>query len=406
MELSDQQLLTNWCALRDAHAFQAIVQRHAPMVFHTALRILRNQADAEDATQECFETLVATKETSHILSLGAWLHGMATNRSLNHVRASSRRSAREERYAAFNQKGDDVPEWREIVPIIDEAIQSLDERYRVPLVAHFLTGRTHASIAEELHVSRTTISARINQGVGQIEAVLKKKGIVPSVGLTAILTSQLGNAAMIETSIVANLGKLALAQGQSVSVVAQGAVAKTGIGAFAKWAAVLLVLAGGATFVSLRPNTAEDTQAPPVIDITDSASAAVSGDTPAGPTGFDVSNDTSEGSEREGTGIPAMTDSDSVFVSGVALDVAGNPMPNAQVDATWSTGESFAIADEEGRFRVGIAKNTFGDGKLIFSEEPTLNLSVTMAGGSSTRMYLIYLFTVTSRVTNLPAIWT
>ncbi|MFP6597173.1 MAG: sigma factor [Candidatus Hydrogenedentota bacterium] len=60
MELSDRQLLTNWCTRRDAHTFQAIVKRHAAMVFHTALRILNNPADAEDTTQQCFEKLVTT----------------------------------------------------------------------------------------------------------------------------------------------------------------------------------------------------------------------------------------------------------------------------------------------------------------------------------------------------------
>ncbi|HIA48060.1 MAG TPA: sigma-70 family RNA polymerase sigma factor [Candidatus Hydrogenedentes bacterium] len=245
MELSDRQLLTNWRTRRDAHAFQAIVKRHAAMVFHTALRILNNPADAEDTTQQCFEKLVTTRETSHIESLGAWLHGMSTKLSLMHIRTSSRRSQREEHYAEISNTVDGTPEWQEIYPIIDEAIQSLDEQYRIPIIAHFLEGQSHAEIAKEIDTSRSTITTRINQGILQIEATLKKKNILSAVALAPLLTGQLTHAAAVETSLLTSLGKFALAQGHGVPTIAQGAITKTTTGALAKWgtAAVLVTTA-------------------------------------------------------------------------------------------------------------------------------------------------------------------
>ncbi|MFP6582800.1 MAG: sigma-70 family RNA polymerase sigma factor [Candidatus Hydrogenedentota bacterium] len=279
MELTDQQLLTDWCTRKDAHAFQAIVQRHATMVFHTALRILKNPADAEDTTQQCFETLITTDKTNRIESLGAWLHGMATKISLKHIRSVSRRSQREKAYAEINDLQNDTREWQEIYPIIDEAIQTLQEKYRAPVIAHFLEGQTHAAIAEDLNVSRTTVTNDINQGIQQIEATLKRKGVPTTLALAPTMATQLANAAPMNASLISNLGKLSLTQGQTASTAAMSNSATSALGWFFKHKAVLI---GTLTVVSifsyrvLQPTElAQDAQfsAAPTIISADSVSS-------------------------------------------------------------------------------------------------------------------------------------
>lgn len=213
MELSDGQLLTVWLLHRNAQAFHAIVRRHAAMVFHTALRILKNRADAEDTTQECFKALVAIRETDQIRSLSAWLHGMATKLSLMHIRSNSRRVQRETRYAESLQGAGDPNGDRELFSLIDQAIESLDERYRIPIIAHFLLGESHADIAQQLKLARSTVTNHINQGVRQIESILKRKGALPGVVLASWMATRLAVAAPVAPSLLSKLGTLALAQG-------------------------------------------------------------------------------------------------------------------------------------------------------------------------------------------------
>ena len=78
--------------------------------------------------------------------MGAWLHRVATNRALDHVRSEQRRKARESEFAA-EQPRETHPLRDEIFAHVDEAIAELPDDVRVAVVAHFLRGESHGAIA-------------------------------------------------------------------------------------------------------------------------------------------------------------------------------------------------------------------------------------------------------------------
>jgi hypothetical protein len=55
---TDRELLEQYVACRDEAAFEALLLRRGPMVLGVCRRVLRNQADAEDAFQATFLVLV------------------------------------------------------------------------------------------------------------------------------------------------------------------------------------------------------------------------------------------------------------------------------------------------------------------------------------------------------------
>jgi RNA polymerase sigma-70 factor (ECF subfamily) len=96
MELTDLAVVTK-ARLGDADAFRVLVERHSRPLFRLAYRMTGNQHDAEDVVQESF--LRAWRQLGRFderASFGTWLYRIATNCSLDLLRARSRRRERQE----------------------------------------------------------------------------------------------------------------------------------------------------------------------------------------------------------------------------------------------------------------------------------------------------------------------
>lgn len=208
MDTGDRELLNRWSKEGDADAFHEIVRRYAGMVYGACLRILSNPQEAEDVSQDCFLTL-ATAPARVRSSVGGWLHSLATHRSLDRLRSTKRRKAREERFA--KAKGMSVdPDWDDTRGYIDEAIAALPEKYRAVVVSHFLDGQTYDAIANTQGAPMSTVASRARRGVELIRGNLKKRGIaIPATFLATCLTEQTATAA--PAALIASLGKLAIA---------------------------------------------------------------------------------------------------------------------------------------------------------------------------------------------------
>src|SRR5438309_852444 len=130
--LADGQLLERFLSGRDEVAFAALVRRHGPMVLGVCRRILRNEADAEDAFQATFLVLVKKAHTIVPRDLvGNWLYGVACNAARKARTATARRGERERRVREMARDetppGDNV---EELQTLIDEELERLPDGYR------------------------------------------------------------------------------------------------------------------------------------------------------------------------------------------------------------------------------------------------------------------------------------
>ncbi|MDX9972298.1 MAG: sigma-70 family RNA polymerase sigma factor [FCB group bacterium] len=262
--MTDAVLFNKWRSERDAEAFRELASRYSGMVYATCLRVLRNPQEAEEAAQECFEKLAGAP---HITApyLGPWLHKVATNRALDRLRHEGRRRAREDRYA-LERGADHTPEWDDIYPLVDEAIAELPEELRAPLVHHFLEGRTHESIAQELGVPRPTVTYRIQRALERVRQTLKRRGVtVMSATFATLMGEKMAEAAVVPAALEAALGRIAVAGLTAAPVAAGGAFALFGSVA----AKVLLGAAASALALGLAWHTfiADDTVATPAAPV-------------------------------------------------------------------------------------------------------------------------------------------
>ena len=75
---ADSFLLERWRKTHDAEAFAQLAAPYAGLVYAACRRVLGNDTEAEDVTQECFLSL-AQKAPRNVQPLGPWLYTVATH---------------------------------------------------------------------------------------------------------------------------------------------------------------------------------------------------------------------------------------------------------------------------------------------------------------------------------------
>src|SRR5262249_20702978 len=141
---------------RDEAAFLALLQRHGPMVLGVCRRMLRQPQDIDDAFQATFLVLIRKADSiTRKDSVGSWLYKVAyrtaaRTRSLvrkRHLRERSMSEIPGESLSPDRPPGEDG---REMQLLLDEELQRLPEKYRAPLVLHYLGGQTKEQTARQL----------------------------------------------------------------------------------------------------------------------------------------------------------------------------------------------------------------------------------------------------------------
>lgn len=208
MSEAGRELLVRYISQRDPEAFRELVQQHKDMVYATCRRVLGHDADAEDAAQNCFLAL-ARKPQQVKGAIAGWLHRAALNAAIDLLREAKARRRREEN-AMKSPTAPSDPVWEQVAPAVDRAIEQLPDDLRLPIIRHYLEGRTQEQIAQELQVTHSAISKRLQRGTDELRRLLTKAGVTLSVAaLASLLSANAAQAAPL--ALTAALGKMALA---------------------------------------------------------------------------------------------------------------------------------------------------------------------------------------------------
>jgi len=264
--MSDEQLLERFAAQSEADrqiAFEAIVQRHGPMVLGVCRRVLRDEHDAEDAFQATFMVLaLRAGMVRKRKSLGPWLHGVAARIAYRASLVIRRR--KEQPIPADGLAGRDGrdPALADLEQVVDEEITRLPDKYRLPVVLCCLEGRTQEEAAQQLGWTKGTVSGRLARAKGLLEHRLLRRGLAPSVGLLAVslappsASAAVRGALLSSTVRVATLASFAGAKTGLVTVevasMVREALKRMALGRIAKAAALLVLCGFGATAIATQ----------------------------------------------------------------------------------------------------------------------------------------------------------
>jgi RNA polymerase sigma factor (sigma-70 family) len=242
-ELDDTRLLERFCQRGEESAFTLLVVRHGPMVLGVCRRLLGDGPDAEDAFQATFVVLLRRARLARrVGSLAGWLHGVAWRVA---SRARARRSVLRPlpEVPSAGDSPSDAAARREEAMFVDEEINRLPERYRVPVVLCALRGLSYEEAGRELGWPKSTVAHRLDRARQTLRRRLGKRGVAAPAALVALAGAGRANVPAGLTLDTVRLAMRTPTGEAGMSPAFKLADGMTRGLASARWAAVLLATA-------------------------------------------------------------------------------------------------------------------------------------------------------------------
>jgi RNA polymerase sigma-70 factor, ECF subfamily len=156
-------------------AMNALLERHYERIASTCRRVMSNQADSSDATQEALMAITrGIGRFDGTSSFTTWAYRVATNAALDELRRKGRRPVPNEDVLAHVAPDGRTP-YADIDSTTDlgRALAKLPAEFRAPLVLRDVSGLDYAEIAEILGIPGGTVRSRIARARAALAPLLK-----------------------------------------------------------------------------------------------------------------------------------------------------------------------------------------------------------------------------------------
>lgn len=166
----------------DRASFEKFYDRYAGVIFSTAYRVLNDQADAEDVTQEVF-VMLWDKAAMYDSARGkplTWAVTMTRNKAIDKLRSVQRRFRLRDEVEKEAQTEDFIVERKpfdelesiEKSHLVRNAVMKLNKDQREVIEMAYFSGLTQTEIAEQLNEPIGTVKARIRRGMMKLRRMI------------------------------------------------------------------------------------------------------------------------------------------------------------------------------------------------------------------------------------------
>lgn len=177
----DDAALAERCRSGDLRAFEALVAKYQDRVFNLVLRMTGRQADAEELAQETFlKALSKIGQFRGSSSFYTWLFRIAANLAISHRRRAGRIRFRPlDSHDEMGESGDGsragaLPSLRTPAPDaaamaaetnqrLAEALEELDEEFRIVVILRDVEDMDYTQIAHVLELPEGTVKSRLHR---------------------------------------------------------------------------------------------------------------------------------------------------------------------------------------------------------------------------------------------------
>lgn len=184
----DAELLSQFARNGSEDAFAELVRRYVGLVHSVALRHTSSPDHAQDITQAVF-IILARKAGSlgRKTVLPGWLYHTARLTAANDRRARARRIHREQEafMQATQEESPSDSIWREMTPLLDDAMARLSATDRDALVLRYFQNRSLQEVGVALGVKERAAQKRVSRALEKLRKFFSKRGVTLTASLIA-----------------------------------------------------------------------------------------------------------------------------------------------------------------------------------------------------------------------------
>lgn len=191
--LRDSELLGQFARDGAEDAFAELARRYVGLVHSVAMRHTPNPQAAQDITQAVFIILARKARSIGRKSvLSGWLYQTARLTAANHQRAEFRRVCREQEAYMQSTLTELVPDpaWRELEPLLDDAMGGLGATDRDAVVLRFFENKSLAEVGNALGLQERAAQKRVKRALEKLRRILNKRGVTLTAALIGTALSE------------------------------------------------------------------------------------------------------------------------------------------------------------------------------------------------------------------------
>ena len=173
----------------DADAFEPLMREHQTMVYNLALRLLKNETDAWDASQEAFlKAYTSLGDFRGESRFSGWLYRLTSNICIDMLRRQKRLA--ETSLQTEDEDGEEltlsipderfspekIMEQHELRRAVQSALDELTDDCRTIIILREMGGLSYEELADTLHIEAGTVKSRLNRARKKLCAILMKNG--------------------------------------------------------------------------------------------------------------------------------------------------------------------------------------------------------------------------------------
>lgn len=170
--------LVNECRNGNRKAQFELYKLYANAMYNVALRIVNDDAEAEDVLQEAFlDAFNRIKDFRQETTFGLWLKQIVINRSINYLRKRKLELVSLDEVEVADEIETDFAETTLKVETIKAAMNELPDGYRVVLTLYLFEGYDHEEIAHILKITENTSRSQYLRAKRKLNSLLEMKGV-------------------------------------------------------------------------------------------------------------------------------------------------------------------------------------------------------------------------------------